>query len=443
MKKILIGALVLVALVVFGGNYYYSLQVEKQLDQAAQMLEMMGGELLYDGVSITPGGEVRIDDLRLYAPELVEPIVVDRLALRTGSILGVHNLAMEVRAGRMPEQLGLSFVGLRMAVGSENYRQMDMLSAQGADSLSAAGCGARSHFDARDLIDMGYTEFVVDSHIDLRIVGSGISFDIDAETLIHDMHKTSLHMSLALNAASRDVAALGMAFTRAEVQGLSISYQDRGYAERAIAFCQDQTGLNRDEFITQHLNAWQDAWKARGFVAGPTLLSAYETFLHQPDSFQVDITPSTPLGADELASSSPELLIYQLRMNLDVNGSDAGRVDLVVMDEAALAKWREERRQSREAQGLPPEPELQQEPAASSQAENLTPSQSAGRRSISTTELRRHRNSEVELYLSNGKRLEGRIREIEQDALRLQVYQSGGYVILPVAYNDIEAAYLK
>lgn len=442
MKKILIGILVVIAVVLFGGNYYYSLQVEKQLEQAAQMLEMMGGELLYDDVSISPGGEVRIDGLRLYAPELVEPIVADRLALRTGSILGVHNLAMEVRAGRMPEQLGLSFIGLRMAVGSENYRQMDMLSAQGGDSLTAAGCGERSHFDARDLIDMGYTEFVMDSHIDLRIVGSGISFEIDAETLMHDMHKTALHISLALNAPSRDAAALAMAFTRAELQDLSISYQDRGYAERALAFCQEETGLSRQEFIAQHLEAWQDYWKSEGFVAGPTLVSAYEKFLQQPDSFKINMTPSTPLSADELASGSPELLIYQLRMNLDVNGSDAGRIDLTVMDEAAEAEWREQRRQRRIAQGLPPEPEPEQEPTASAQAEGQAANQSA-RRSISTSELRRHRNAEVELVLTNGKTLSGRIRDIEQNALRLQVYQSGGYVIMPVAFAEIDSAFLK
>lgn len=442
MKKILIGVVVAVVLVVFGGNYYYSLQVEKQLDQAAQMLEMMGGELLYDGVSITPGGEVRIDDLRLYSPELVEPIVLDRLALRTGSILGVHNLAMEVRAGRMPEQLGLSFIGLRMGVGSENYRQMDMLSAQGGDSLTAAGCGERSQFDARDLIDMGYTEFVLDSHIDLRIVGSGVSFEIDAETLMHEMHKTSLHISLALNAPSRDAAALAMAFTRAELQSLNVSYQDRGYAERAIAFCQEETGLNRQEFFAQHLEAWQESWKSEGFVAGPTLMAAYEKFLHQPDSFKINITPSTPLSANDLASGSPELLIYQLRMNLDVNGSDAGRIDLAVMDEKAEAEWREQRRQRRIAQGLPPEPEPEQASPAARKTESATPSQSSGR-SVSTTELRRHRNAEVELRLTNGKTLEGRIRVFEENALRLQVYQSGGYVILPVAYADIDAAYLK
>lgn len=442
MKKILIGVLVVVGLVVFGGNYYYSLQVEKQLDQAAQMLEMMGGELLYDGVSITPGGEVRIDDLRLYSPELVEPIVADRLALRTGSILGVHNLAMEVRAGRVPEQLGLSFEGLRMAVGSENYRQMDMLSAQSGDSLITAGCGERRHFDARDLIEMGYTEFVVDSHIDLRIVGSGISFEIDADTLMHDMHETSLHISLALNAASRNAAALAMALTRAELQDLSVSYQDRGYAERAIAFCQQETGLGREEFIAQHLEAWQDNWKADGFVAGPSVVSAYEKFLQQPDSFKINMTPSTPLSAEALASGSLELLIYQLRMNLEVNGSNAGRIDLAVMDEAAETEWREQRLERREARGLPPEPEPEQTQSNVGQAEPLAQSLTSGS-SISTAELRRHPNAEVELRLTNGKTLEGRIREIEQNALSLQVYQSGGYVMLPVAFADIESAYLK
>lgn len=45
-------------------------------------------------------------------------------------------------------------------------------------------------------------------------------------------------------------------------------------------------------------------------------------------------------------------------------------------------------------------------------------------------------NVEVQLRLANGRTLEGRVREFEPDGLRLQMHQSGGYVIIPVAYAE-------
>jgi hypothetical protein len=38
--------------------------------------------------------------------------------------------------------------------------------------------------------------------------------------------------------------------------------------------------------------------------------------------------------------------------------------------------------------------------------------------------------------------VEGRIHRVEPDMLRLQRFQSGGYLIVPVAFDDIVEAYL-
>jgi hypothetical protein len=440
MKRLLIGAVVVIVLVVFGGNFFYARQVEKQLDELASTLQMMGGDLVHDGVAISLGGDVQINDLLVFAPGFGEQLRIDRVVLRTGSIVGVHWLAADFRNSRLPVQLGLSIEGLRLPTGGENYRQLDLLNEQGGESVSTAGCGDRKYFSALDLIKMGYSELVVDTHLDYRILDDGDVIEISGHTRTQDMHNLSASADLQLGARSRDLSAMGTAMAGAQLQSLTIDYEDLGYTARVLEFCQNETGLSRSEFLALHLEAWQEAWQDKGFVAGPNMVMAYQQFLAQPGHLGVSINPSVPFSLMQMVSIPPELLIYQLQAGLWINQAAAGGLDLTVMDDKASAARQSRKRDQellladnaeQEALVLPdPDPVVEEE------------AQADARLPVRVRDLRSHRGSYVELNLANGRKLEGRVHQVEEESLRLQQFQSGGYLIVPVGFADIVEAYL-
>jgi uncharacterized protein YjiS (DUF1127 family) len=348
MQRLIIGVLVVVVLVVFGGNFYYARQLEKQLDEMAAGLQMLGGNLMYGNVAVGLGGDARIEDVLLFAPGFGEQLHIDRVVLRTGSVVGVHRLGADLRNQRLPERLGLSIEGMRLPTGGENYRQLDMLSAHGGESVSVAGCGERTHFNARDLINMGYTELVMDTHLDYRLLDRNTTLEISGRTLTRDLHEVSLKLDLGINPGSRDLTAIGMAMAGAELQALTVDFLDQGYVGRALEFCQKETGLTRGEFLERHLEAWQEAWQDKGFVAGANFVAAYRQFLERPGHFGVGLNPANPFSLMQLAAIPPELLVYQLQAELWVNHSPAGRLDLTVMDQNAEAARRERQRIYRE-----------------------------------------------------------------------------------------------
>lgn len=439
MKRIIV-AIAVLAVVIFSGKYYYGRQVEKNLDKVAIIVSGMGGNLDYAGVNITLGGEVHIEDVRLSAPGLDYDLRMERVALRTGSMFGVHTLATEVRKGRIPEQLGLSIEGLQMPVDGGGYGEWFEAGAEGSGGFSVAGCGDRIGFSDKDYTEMGYGGFVLmDTHLDYHLVNEGQWFDVVIRSVAENMHDMSVEMDFALNAPSRDTAAIGMAMAGAELTEVRVDYNDRGYITRVLDFCQKESGLNRSDYLALHLAAWQDAWKANGLIAGENMVAAYGQFLKQPNHFSVSAKPVGDLGLMAMQETAPELLLYQFQMAMEVNHVTAGRLDLTVMDPTAKKAWLAEHglgKPSTEPK-LKVAPEREQTMAASARRRN------AEERVVAVEDLRNHLNAYVVLQLTNERTVEGRMRQFDEDALQLQSYQSGGSITMPVIYSQIIDARIK
>ena len=427
MKRILIAILLLVAIAALGGHYYYERQVEQRVDSAARMLGQMGGNLDYREVVIGLSGDIRVEDILLRVPGMPSAVSIDWASLHTGGLMGVHRLAMDAREQLLPTRLGVSFDGIRIPLSS--VTQSGNLGV--TDAFAAAGCGDRTAFSALDIVKMGYSEFVMDTRVDYRLVGDGELLNLTVDTLMREMNNTRVEMDFSLGAPSRHAPAVAMAMANAQLLSVVIDYQDKGYAQRVSAFCTEQTGLDREAFLAQHLSAWQDVWHQFGLTAGPTLVDGYREFLSNPDQFRVQIKPSGSLHADDFSGMSTELMLYYLPMQLSVNQGPMKRLDLSAMDEAEAQAWREARR----------ERTVDSDSEAEQSGDTGQAQDDEGR--ITMEALRNAKDATVELRLANGRSLEGVVHSIGEDRLQLQRFQNGGYVIQPVDYVDIEEAYLR
>ncbi|WP_027329738.1 hypothetical protein [Marinimicrobium agarilyticum] len=428
MKRFLVGLIILVAVVLLGGHYFYAKQIGKRLDRAAMVVSGMGGELDYRDIKITLDGEVRIEGLFFQVPGMGGALNVDRVAVHTGGPLGVHSLAMDIRDQQLPKTLGVSFEGVRFPLSSGAA-----MSPVGFGAFTAAGCGDRNGFGTSELVQMGYSGLVMDARVDYRFIGGGQLLNVTVDSLFRDMHRTEVSMELSLGASSLNAMAVGMAASNAELLGLTIDYQDMGYAKRVFEFCQKETELDRQAFIAQHLEAWEQMWQRLGFVAGPTMTQGYRNFLAEPDQLSLSIEPNGELSMDELSRSSPEMMLYQLRTTLSVNHDEVGRLDLSVREGGPLVV------------------ESEAETATGGDSAAVTGTNTGGSSTgmpsgdqrIALDNLDQHLNRDVELHLQDGRALEGRVEEVRETSVQFKRFHGGGYVIQPIPYDDIEAVYLR
>lgn len=432
MKRVIVGLILLVAVVVFGGNYYYTQKIAEKLDQASMMVAGMGGDLEYRDIDITLKGEVRIEGLFMRMPGMGGALNMDQILVHTGNPLGVHALAMDIRERRLPKTLGVSFEGVRLPMSANSQ----LGNGGGFDTLAAAGCGDRSGFGVNDLMDMGYSGLVVDTRVDYRFIGGGQLLNVEMESDFEGMNRIRMAAELSLGANSLNSAAVGMAMTNAELLNLSLEYIDRGYAERVLAFCQEETGMNRPAYIAHHLSAWQTQLNQLGFEPGSNLTDAYRTFLNEPDQLSLTVKPSGALSAGELTQLTPDMLLAHLQTELSVNHESVGRLDLSVLDSGALLDrpvvGADESREETPAVHQPSVFESKEEPEP----------QPAQRR-VAIDNLGRYLERDVAVQLNDGKTLEGHIQSVHELSLQFKHFRNGGYVIMPIQYRDIEAVYLR
>lgn len=422
MKRLLFILAAFVLLLV-GSNFYYAHQAKKHLDTLANTLRMMGGNLEYRDLGITLGGRVEIEDLRIKAPGSEENLNLGLVSLHTGSIIGIHKLAMDVRKNRFPEQLGLSFEGVQVVIGGEAYKQIHALDHDYPERFLLAGCGERTSISDADLVKMGYGDFVsVSSHLEYRLMNKGQWVEMESKTTIDGMNEIAAKVDISLNATSRDMAALGSAMGNAKLHELVVEYNDQGYFQRLLDLCHKESGLPRMEFLDRHMEAWKQAWLQRGFVAGENLVTAYRRFIEQPEQFRISAKPNEDIGLTEFANVSPELLPYQFASDLQVNGVAAGRLDVTVWEESGK---NQEKSRLVTMPGLTP----------TATGEKIV--------TIEVGELRNYLNQQVILRLSNGRTLEGKIVQLSDDGLQIQSYQTGGKMTIPVTYAQIEEARAK
>ena len=417
MQRLLI---VLAAFVLFmvGSNFYYAHEAEKQLKEVAAVIRAAGGNLEYDEIDISFGGDVEIEHLRLTAPQIDESMALDRVTLHTGSMFGLHKLAMDARNKRFPAQMGLTLEG-PLPLRGGIYRQTNILATEFGEHLLLAGCGDYTALEEEELAAMGYGDSAaMRVHMEYRIMNNGQWVEIESTTRLADINRVFTKIDISLDATTRDMAALRNALMGAKLHEVVVEYEDRGYVQRLLDFCQNETELPRDEFLKQYLKAWQQAWAKLGFTMGDTTVAAYGEFLQRPERLRITARPLEDFTWEKLAEFTPELLPYQFLADLEINGVSAGRLDLTWAEPQAAAK--------------PARPTAERR-----RGETADPT------AIEVDDLADHLNRHVVLHLNNGRILEGRITHLDEDGLQLHSYKPGGSMTIPVSFEQIAEAYLK
>jgi hypothetical protein len=420
MKRLLLAVLALAVLVV-GSNFYYAHQARKQLEAVANVLRAMGGKLEYDELRVTLGGNVEIDKIRLAAPGSDDTLLIERVALKTGSILGIHKLALDARKKRLPEALNVSVEGLLLPLGTLAYQQTNLMAMEYSEYLLLSGCGDYTEIGDDELEKMGYGDLVsVDIHSGYRLMNGGQWVEMETHTRMEGMSVSSTQLDFSLNAKSRDLDSLGKALMSAKLSEVTIHYQDGGYLQKLFTFCQQASGASAAEFADLHVEAWESAWEDLGFGVGEEVVAAYRQFVARPDELRISARPLDDIGLKQIADLAPELFPYQFLIDVQINGTALGRLDLQPLQEEQAAEV---------APGS-----LVPIPVARNKAIPIALEQEA---------MLSQLNQEVRLKLKSGRRLEGRIREVTAEGLQLHSYKSGGSMLIPVTFNQIEEAFLK
>lgn len=207
MKRFFVFILLLVAALGIGGKFYSEYQMKEALALLTQKLQPLG-TLQYSDVNMTPSGDAQVNQLRFRPHASTDELIIDRVSLRTGNLLGLFYLSREVDKQRIPDHLGVSFTGIRVLTGGDLFRSGE--ENNNSTRLEALGCGERRHFTGHDLMDMGYQELAMSIDLNYEIFSDGQKIVFSSITTIQDMATMEFKTDIHLGATSRAVTDLSL-----------------------------------------------------------------------------------------------------------------------------------------------------------------------------------------------------------------------------------------
>ena len=427
MKKIGLIAVAAILFVLLAGRWYYVSQIEKHLDQAASVVSQAGGRLTYRDVGISLGGVIAIEEFRASIPGAGAELRVDRIALDTGSPLGVHRLANMTRSRTLPERLSLSLEGLVMPVTKDNTAAMHPLGVPGMGRFLSAGCDNRENFTPIDYVNMDYADPIFNTRLEYQVEGGGELVTISLVSESDNLHQSDVSAKFSLGAKSLAFADIARAAPDSRLLEAVLDYQDLGFYNRVLSFCESETELLPQQYRKRHLQAWQEAWKWLQLKPGLGTRNAYEKFLASPRQVSLTIEPVQTMSVMGLYNTLPEQVPYRFHTAVAVNGTPLGHLDVAMLTPEESSAWFEQQRLAREA-----ERRLKSEPLAPEQ--ELEP--------VPRNQWADHIDEDMVLVQVDGASVKGVIERLEERVLQFKVFSHGGFIVRPFEYNRIQALYL-
>lgn len=280
--------------------------------------------------------------------------------------------------------------------------------------LITAGCGDRSYFSVKDYMDMGYGVSVSDMTVGYRMSHSGTRMNLDLDLVSRGMLRADTDIAIDLNpTAALNAQTAG----DAKISQVKVAITDTGLNERRNNFCAGEAGVELSAYPEHHQQAWMREWNREGLEPSETLVNAYRSFTSgDSDTLTLAIDPYPTLSANDRAmSTDPTYLSGRLSPSVAVAGADPRSFSVTSVD-----------------------PVIEPVAEDTGQEENT---QAADPRDI-TGSLHQHINRDVRLTLTDGQRLDGRIKGIENGRVQFNRRLHGGTMVVPIPLARIQQARL-
>src|SRR3989442_3369797 len=168
--KAVVGLVVFVMAALGGTGLYIRHQITTTLDDAARRLSPVA-EVRYAGVSVTPGGTVRIRKVDIQPRMSDDPVRIEGIEVETPGLWFLLTGSKQLREGRLPEHLRATVRGLALNLGGPVAEMVDRTMAGGVSSSGvapASNCGDVRTFDFNAYQRLGYTALVFDISLGYR-----------------------------------------------------------------------------------------------------------------------------------------------------------------------------------------------------------------------------------------------------------------------------------
>jgi hypothetical protein len=427
-KNLLVFVLLGSGLVYGGLKGYIHYKVKKQVDTLVAAAAPFA-DIEYGSIGSTLDGSISVEDIVLYPRGINDPVRLDRLRLVTPGLDFLLRGAESMRAGELPERMGMELRGARLSLNGRLVQALEEaeVSQSGLQPSPEQLCSLSRTFLTARYRELGMTELVFDNDLQIE---RGLSPSQVVMKMVYSLRGVEQgEAAVTLAGVGNDVMSVAVSTPR--LHSVSISYRpDPVLARKALDYCAGLKGTDVPGFITQLFDN-SDDWFAEqlGFVPGPGIRAALRQLMENPGELRLRAQPHSPLDMKSVHLYKPEdwpdlfglivtvndTEVRDLSFRMPLREASEARTKSSAFQFPALALLERNRRQ-----------ESPEATAAVKRAQSETPSGRPRYRQVNRQEVAKLVGKTARISTVDGKRRSGRILSVTNGIISLQLRLHGG-----------------
>ena len=446
MKRVLIGAVVVLVVAVGYINFSINSKLKGAVDEYALLVSPFG-TLTYDSVSVSLGGTASVNRIRFQPHTEPNAFEVRRLEVSAGNLWQLYSMTQQLDDDEYPPELRIALRGVHLDMGVLDALVGDLVQGDLSGRLEAAGCGERTHFTFSDLAAMGYGTTLSDLVLEYRYDAEYRRLDFETAFSTENMNVMRWGFSFSGSESGPQAYADPMMTVLSLIDQLNeawLELEDRGYLARIVDYCARETGMEREAFRQHHIDAWQAAWRSVRMEPGENVMTAYREFVHNPGKLRLSVGGRS---AAELAllmsSTSPTAIMSTLNPRIAVNNGEPRPLDFVFDASFAMTRGSDAPANGDMSAGSRGVQTLPQTTGRSTRTDTADSRAAASGTVVALNDLNGHLGRNVRVVLVDGRHFDGSIMELQADQLQLRREMFQGSMVMPVRLETIAEVRLR
>lgn len=429
MKKIF-GVVLLVVVAVVGFKFYLEYRYKQELDKLIQGASLFA-DISYQGLTVGFDGSVDLQGLAVVPNGSFDTFSVKSIKASGVDLLFHLNGKSQIKKGEFPKFLTLAVkqASFPASVYEQNYAKQECKNAWGTNLYSAAG----------------YDEVIMDGRMEFDLSDPfAARFNFGGSDQI-----SNSNFSMDFNLREANLASLSS--QTMPVQTVTYRYSlEEGAAQDIIQHCADKFKITPEDFVEKVVKSRKFMVNSFQLDLGGAARNAIAEFFQGGKELSINATPSDRLKNVNFASTaSPAQIIRMLNLSVSLDGNSVPiqtiRSDLDVDEaeeefiETASDQPEGFKRRSLDELLNTPDGTVQE-----SSRPNLVKKREDPYERASLNRVSSYIDRDIRISRTNDRsEIEGRLLEVENKVLSIEIFRYGGVMTYTVPYKDISRIDVK
>ena len=295
MKNLLSRLILIVAIALASTAAYIYFSTKSTVDSMIQSIHPFV-TVEYKHFNNFMDGRISIHDVSINTKLSGENTHIDvgSIEVKMDSVLDYFNFEQKINSGEIPPNLQLAINHVHTDLSlliKDSPDKLDKI----ADYMAELACSEVELTPSEKLTALGYSG--IDSSISVDFEYSELTSEAEVkfELTLHDMARYAVKTSIP-NVSS----TVGLTNPNGKVSSLEFGIQDLGYNKKLIEYCSNQSGIQPELYVKQHIQALKKYFADASVSFSDSVYDAYRAYLIEQAHVSISSHPNSSISMESL-----------------------------------------------------------------------------------------------------------------------------------------------